>query len=119
MGSCCTVNRDPLQTIIPVPLTNTIKLNSEDLKDKKTSVCLSKENFQPHLFILKLLDDTSLDKIQPEKLANVDYGNFVKKRHGSIQMHYKFDSKSLGQGNFAIFCFIEKIVLLRCIWPSI
>ena len=43
MGSCCTVNRDPLQTIIPVPLTNTNKLNSEDLKEKKTSMCLSKK----------------------------------------------------------------------------
>ena len=112
--SCCTINRDPLQTIIPTPISQNpvnLKLPSEEFKEKKTSVCMSKKILETNKknFIFsnpKIIKDESSPI---DMLANIDYGNFVKRRHGSIQNYYKFDQKSLGQGRLAIFFIIQKI----------
>ena len=45
------------------------------------------------------MDNSSQEKIFIDKYKNIDYGSFVKKRQGSIQIDYKVDPKSLGQGN--------------------
>lgn len=45
-----------------------------------------------------MVEKSSQEIIPFEKYKNLDYGNFVKKRHGSIQTDYKIEDKSLGQG---------------------
>lgn len=105
MGGCCTIAREPIQSIIPIPEEKKNFLNSnanDEAKEKKTSVCLmglQKNHFLKK--IIKNIEKSSQEFI--EKFKNLDYGNFVKKRHGSIQSHYKFENKSLGHGFLLLF----------------
>lgn len=38
-----------------------------------------------------------------DKIKLINYGNFVKRRNGSIQVDFKFDQKPLGKGRKKIF----------------